>query len=316
MGYYGYRRNDPDLIDIVFALLVFCVTIIILITHWDSFKSISGLFLLFLALFLLYVNAWMILWIVSLFTYLFTELRDKWKLKNILCPHGVKGGKTFSRCEICLKEEQNSLQAIEEQKKLAKLRAEIKSRAETLRDEELERLEKLELRNKDKLLSLSPKEFEDSVVDMYRRLGYSVQQTSYSDDFGIDAAASKNGIRYAIECKRYKNRKIGRPLLQKFYGAMMDENVDKGIYVTTFEYTDSARAYAAERDIELVDLDKLVLLMRRVFPEDRDESFMRVMCLQCEDIVVFRLNLGVTTMKCTNGHTVNLRRDIEHSDSN
>jgi restriction system protein len=82
-----------------------------------------------------------------------------------------------------------------------------------------------------------------------------VKQTPYSSDGGKDAIAMKDGKKVLIECKRYEKDLIGRPALQKFYAAIMEEKAAKGIFVTTSGFARTALEYQYVRSnlIELID---------------------------------------------------------------
>ena len=48
-------------------------------------------------------------------------------------------------------------------------------------------------------------EFEQYVGALLKHQGYKVQFTSTSNDFGVDIIAWKDGCKYVIQCKRYKD---------------------------------------------------------------------------------------------------------------
>ena len=158
--------------------------------------------------------------------------------------------------------------------------------------------------NQDSLLSLSPREFEDTIAAMFQRLGYSVQQTPYSRDMGIDVIANKDGHKYIIQCKRYgKNNSVGLSQLKEFFATTIDSKA-KGYFITTGRFTKPAKQYAREHEIEFIDLGQLIPLMRQAFPKSDDENIARVMCLECGDVVVFSLEKQKTEKVCKNGHFV------------
>lgn len=141
---------------------------------------------------------------------------------------------------------------------------------------------------------------------MYVGLGYSIEQTPYTGDFGIDIYAYKDGIKYAIECKAHKVNKIGHPILQKFCGAMIDAKATMGIMVA-FQFTRTAHEYVKGKNIQLVDLDMLVMLMHKAFDNFNDDDSIRIMCRRCGEIVEFRQD-DELKKRCGKGHTV--RNDL------
>lgn len=115
----------------------------------------------------------------------------------------------------------------------------------------------------DDLLNLSPRDFELYICSLFNYLGYDAKVTPYSNDQGLDVLMSKDGIKYGVQCKRYKaNNTVGSPEIQTFLGAMAHAKVDKGIFITTSMFTFEAEKMAAKHPIRLInkiDLAKLIL---------------------------------------------------------
>jgi hypothetical protein len=178
-------------------------------------------------------------------------------------------------------------------------------RARALRESEVARLREARDHSLEALKSGSPREFEDAIARLFRKLGYSVTQTPYTSDGGRDAIAQKDGRKYGIECKRYgRKNNVGRPQLQQFYAVLRDEGAVSGFYVTTGRFTSGAVEYALRHSIELVDAQRLALLLQQAFPRAGGASTLRSMCLQCGDIVVFSLSVVETGTWCRRGHFV------------
>jgi ssDNA-binding Zn-finger/Zn-ribbon topoisomerase 1 len=171
----------------------------------------------------------------------------------------------------------------------------------------MKRLAIARVSKKDFLMSGTPREFEDTVAAMFQKLGYSVKQTPYSSDGGKDAIATKDDKKVLIECKRYEKDLIGRPALQKFYAAIMEEKADKGIFITTSGFARTALDYefVGSNLIELIDGTALADMMIRAFPESSDSEKYAVMCPQCGSQVMFDLLAGEFRKKCPNNHPVN-----------
>ena len=191
----------------------------------------------------------------------------------------------------------------------------IKEAADSLRSEEMKRLARARIGKLDFLMTSTPRGFEDIVAAMFKNLGYSVKQTPYSSDHGKDAIARKGSEKVLIECKRYdKNNLIGRPALQKFYAAIMEEKADKGFFVTTSGFARTALEYDYVKSslIELIDGKTLAHMMIKAFPEDSDSEKYRVMCQQCGQEVIFDLEAGESQKACSNNHSVDndLRSDM------
>lgn len=216
------------------------------------------------------------------------------------CPHKIYNGYQKKLCPEC-KKIKDGIEAKEARE--VKLK-EILSLSYKLSEKEYFRLHNLKKQRAEALYELSPQQFEDAVADLYRNLGYQVKQTPYSNDGGKDAIAWKNGRKYLIECKRYEaSKQIGRPMIQKFFAAMVEEKADKGFFVSTSKFTDTAYEYVKDKNIELVHGTKLADLFRTAFPNIEDNPSFEQLCLECGDSVHFQI-IGIDSMACKNGHVV------------
>ena len=117
---------------------------------------------------------------------------------------------------------------------------------------------------KEKLLELSPQQFEKVVLKLIRNLGYGgvqerLEHTGQSGDFGIDGIVhlDKLGIdKIYLQAKRYKpENKINSRQIQEFFGALKGKSASKGIFLTTSSYKESAKEYAKKVSDTLVLLD-------------------------------------------------------------
>ncbi len=117
---------------------------------------------------------------------------------------------------------------------------------------------------KEDIYSLSWRQFEEWVTEVFKQHGYIAYATPPRCDGGKDVVAVKNGVKYFIECKHYQTEWIGREPLQKLIGAAIGENVHHVIFITTSNYHDNAREYAQSVNntgnmiIELWDIDKIL----------------------------------------------------------
>ncbi|WP_144466515.1 restriction endonuclease [Bacillus nitratireducens] len=108
---------------------------------------------------------------------------------------------------------------------------------------------------------MDPREFEYFVADFFRSLGYKVQVTSGSNDGGKDIILHKGNEMKFVEVKRYTKSSIGRPFIQKLHSAIVDADAVGGYFVTLSHFNKNARQYAANKNIELIDGDKLIHMM-------------------------------------------------------
>lgn len=122
----------------------------------------------------------------------------------------------------------------------------------------------------DTILTKTPLSFERLVVELLQKMGYggAVEKagrvTQYVKDGGIDGEIYEDVLglgRIHIQAKRYnKASAIGRPDIQSFAGALLGDNANKGVFITTSRFSADAIAYAqnlSNARIALIDGQKL-----------------------------------------------------------
>lgn len=116
--------------------------------------------------------------------------------------------------------------------------------------------------------SLSSRQFEELVADVFYKLGYEVELTKQTRDGGRDVIATKcdNGLTYmlVIECKHYsRNRKVSVSLVRELSAVRNDNKANKALLVTSSFFSRDARLYANESNklIELIDVNRLMDLI-------------------------------------------------------
>jgi len=177
--------------------------------------------------------------------------------------------------------------------------------AHALMIKEYSRLSHLRERNVKELFRLSPYAFEDYVAALYVNRGWTVRQTPYSNDQGLDAIAEKDGKKVIVECKQYATDKpVGRRELQILYSAVIDAQADEGHLITTSSFTPPAVEYARTRNLKLVGGDMLETIIDESTPREPTNDHFAVMCTKCGKVVVRRLSQPVELVSCSNGHDV------------
>lgn len=121
------------------------------------------------------------------------------------------------------------------------------------------------------ILSKSPSAFEKLVVLLLQKMGYGGEikdsglVTKKSNDGGIDGIIKEDILgfgRINIQAKRYRRDiVIGREELQKFVGALMVAQSNKGVFITTSYFSKGAIEYVenlyANTTVVLIDGNKL-----------------------------------------------------------
>ena len=126
----------------------------------------------------------------------------------------------------------------------------------------------------DEVMKLTSSEFESMVVKLLLRMGYGSGidnagiVTKQSGDGGIDGIIKEDQLGFSsiyIQAKQWApDRKVDRPEIQKFAGALQGEKATKGLFITTALFTSGAKTYVENlrgSTIVLVDGNQLTHLM-------------------------------------------------------
>ena len=109
-------------------------------------------------------------------------------------------------------------------------------------------------------------QFEEFTGKLFKAMGFNVLNTSLSGDGGIDVVAVyPDDIfkgKYIIQCKNWKGN-VGEPPVRDLYGVILSENANKGILITTSDFTKGALQFAHGKNIELINGDALNRIIRR-----------------------------------------------------
>jgi len=117
----------------------------------------------------------------------------------------------------------------------------------------------------DILFNMDAYAFEKLAQRLLRECGFSeVRVTKKSGDGGIDGTGKLRiqgifSFNVAFQCKRYKG-KVGAPEIRDFRGSL-DQNIEKGVLITTGSFTQDAREEASspgKRVIDLMDGEELI----------------------------------------------------------
>jgi hypothetical protein len=151
------------------------------------------------------------------------------------------------------------------------------------------------------LRSLTPGPFgAEEVGSMFERLGYTVITHATARDFVM----TKEGSKYLVACALPAHVEPTRMQeLARLHSAITAASAKAGYYVTTRSFTPDAQVYAATAPIELIDGEKLVVMMQEskagaILPETYNS-----MCRQCGALVQHRLDQA-DAVPCAQGHLV------------
>ena len=113
--------------------------------------------------------------------------------------------------------------------------------------------------------NMEGRQFEYFCADVLKRNGYkNVYVTKGSGDQGVDILAERDGIKYAIQCKRYSNV-IGNSAVQEVHAGAKFYGCHIGIVVSNNSFTKSAHELADKTGVVLWDRKELLKLMKNNF---------------------------------------------------
>ena len=110
--------------------------------------------------------------------------------------------------------------------------------------------------------ALSGVEFEGFLKKLFEKMGYFVETTKKSYDFGADLVISKNGTKSIVQAKCL-NKTVGAKAIQEIIGAKNHYNVQNLMVVTNRYFSKEAETMALENDVKLINRDSLQDLMKR-----------------------------------------------------
>jgi len=112
------------------------------------------------------------------------------------------------------------------------------------------------------LSDMSWQDFELLVGEAYRRQGYQVREWGgAAPDGGVDLELLKDGARYLVQCKHWKDRKVGVSIVRELYGVLVADGAAGAFVVISGVFTNEAKAFARGKNIELVDGTSLTRLV-------------------------------------------------------
>ena len=123
-----------------------------------------------------------------------------------------------------------------------------------------------------KLIEVDPSRFEHIVVDLLVKMGYggsykdAAQAIGKTGDEGVDGVINEDRLgldRIYIQAKKWQNRVVGHPVIRDFVGALDFKHADRGILITTSDFTNDAiqSVDKSSKRIVLINGNQLARLM-------------------------------------------------------
>jgi HJR/Mrr/RecB family endonuclease len=112
---------------------------------------------------------------------------------------------------------------------------------------------------------LSWQEFELAVTNRLIELGYSAENTTFSNDQGVDSTFKFKDTEVLVQCKKYK-KKIGTPTIRNLIGSMLIKKSKLGIVINSGSgYSKHAISLAKENNIILYNLEDFLMINEKNF---------------------------------------------------
>ncbi|MEM8529500.1 MAG: restriction endonuclease [Chloroflexota bacterium] len=113
-----------------------------------------------------------------------------------------------------------------------------------------------------KALNLSPTEFEQRTVLLLRDLGWDwIEHQGGSGDGGVDVRATRQGKKWVVQCKRYKNT-VPAYMVRALEGVRHHEKADHALLVTTGNFGPQSEEWVQGKPIDLWDGEDLAHWIR------------------------------------------------------
>jgi HJR/Mrr/RecB family endonuclease len=107
---------------------------------------------------------------------------------------------------------------------------------------------------------LSGLDFEEFLAGLFRGQGYATELTPSSGDYGADLILSKNGIRIAVQAKRYVGS-VGVQAVQEALSGQVFYQCDTAWVVTTGSFTANALTLAKKSGVKMIGRSDIGQLM-------------------------------------------------------
>jgi hypothetical protein len=112
------------------------------------------------------------------------------------------------------------------------------------------------------LYDMDPVIFEKFVAHLFRQRGYQVKRRGGRGDHGVDLEVRQaNGKKAVVQCKRYSSN-VGPDVVRELFGVLIHERAAHAFLVTSADISASARQWASDKPMTLIDGEALLKLAR------------------------------------------------------
>lgn len=133
--------------------------------------------------------------------------------------------------------------------------------------------------SKELLDALEWRRFEELVTWYFQRTGFEAERSRIGADGGVDILLSKPGEvqPYAyVQCKAWHKYNVGIKAVRELFGVMASDEIPRGFFVTTGEFTEEAARFAQGKKMTLVDGSSLLADINALPESDRSAILQQV----------------------------------------
>lgn len=115
----------------------------------------------------------------------------------------------------------------------------------------------------DRVYTLRPEQVASLLEAVYRKSGHEVDRPASAEDAGgaLDLILSKDDNRTAVNCRHWKDARIGTPVVEELAGAMRTQGIGSGMILSLKGYTFQARTQAQAQGIRILDRPEILQLL-------------------------------------------------------
>jgi HJR/Mrr/RecB family endonuclease len=111
--------------------------------------------------------------------------------------------------------------------------------------------------------TMTGQEFERHIVTILINEGFNARVSGKSGDLGVDIIAEKDGLRYAIQCKRQSNF-VSRHAVSDAVAGIGQYECDQAMVITNNFFSPGAKQLAKANNCVLIDRDQLTEFIKRL----------------------------------------------------
>ena len=112
--------------------------------------------------------------------------------------------------------------------------------------------DKIAIFNLSQIDSLSGVEFENFLAEIFEKMGYRVEKTKASHDYGADLLLFKGDKKIVVQAKCY-TKAVGIKAVQEIVGAMQHYMANEAFVATNNYFSKDAEVLALENNVKLID---------------------------------------------------------------